>query len=324
VKPKVYVTRPLPQAALEALRDKCEIEVRGDDKPIPPEKLATACKDVEGLMVAGARVTEEVLKKAPRLRAISNVGVGYDNIDLVGCNARRIPVTNTAGVLEETTADLAFALLLAAARRIVLGDRYIREDRWHHWQWSLLHGFDVHHKTLGIYGFGKIGQAMARRGRGFGMRVLYYQRRRAPEEIERESGARLVDRETLFRESDFVSLHVPLTAATDHSVSTRELALMKPSAFLVNTARGRVLDEGALVEALEHGQIAGAALDVFEREPQIHPGLEGKKNVVLTPHIGSATIETRFRMAQAAAENLAALLEGQRPANIVNPEVFAK
>jgi glyoxylate reductase len=323
VKPKVFVTRPLPQSALEVLRDRCELNIRSDDKPLPPEKLAAACKDVAGLLVAGARVTVEVLEKAPQLRAISNAGVGYDNIDLAGCNARRIPVTNTAGVLEETTADLAFALLLAVARRIVLGDRYIREDRWHHWQWSLLHGSDVHHKTLGIYGFGKIGQAMARRGRGFSMNVLYHQRRRVPEEIERELGARFVDRDTLFRESDFVSLHVPLNPATERSVSTRELGLMKPSAYLVNTARGRVLDEGALVEALERGQIAGAALDVFEREPQVHPGLERKKNVVLAPHIGSATVETRFHMARMAAENLAALLDGQRPPNVVNPEVFS-
>jgi glyoxylate reductase len=322
VKPKVFVTRPLPQSALEVLREKYELNVRGDDKPIPPDKLAAACMDVEGLLVAGARVTEEVLGKAPRLRAISNAGVGYDNIDLAGCNARRIPVTNAAGVLEETTADLAFALLLAVARRVVLGDRYIREDRWHHWQWNLLHGSDVHHKTLGIYGFGKIGQAMARRGRGFGMTVLYFQRRRAPEEIEREIGARFVDRDTLFRESDFISLHVPLTPATERCVGTHELSLMRPSAYLVNTARGRVLDEGALVEALEHGQISGAALDVFEREPQVHPGLERKKNVVLVPHIGSATVETRYHMARLAAENLAALLEGQRPPNVVNPEVF--
>jgi glyoxylate reductase len=319
---KIFVTRPVPRAALDALAAKYELDVRSDDKPIKPEQLASACKDAEGLMVVGARVTEEVLKAATRLRAISNTGVGYDNIDVAGCTSRKIPVTNTAGVLEETTADLAFGLLLAVARRIVLGDRYIRDDRWHHWQWNLLQGFDVHHKTLGIYGLGKIGQAMARRGRGFGMPVIYHQRRPARAEIEREIRARFVDRETLFRESDFVSLHIPLTMATDRTIGASELRLMKPSAFLINTARGRVLDEGALVEALERGLIAGAALDVFEREPQLHPGLEGKKNLVFTPHIGSATIETRFRMAQLAAENLAALLEGQRPPNVVNPEVF--
>jgi glyoxylate reductase len=321
--PRIFVTRPLPRAALEILTAKYDVEVRAEDRPLPPEQLAAACEQVEGLLVAGARVTEEVLKHAPRLRAISNAAVGYDNIDLAGCNARRIPVTNTAGVLEETTADLAFALLLSTARRVVEGDRYVREGRWHEWQWGLLHGADVHGKTLGIYGFGKIGQAMARRGRGFAMRILYYQRHRAPEAVESEIGARYVDRETLLRESDFLSLHVPLSAETQHAIGASELALMKPTAFLINTARGKVVDEVALVDALAHGGLAGAGLDVFEREPHLHPGLAGLSNVVLAPHVGSSTAETRFRMARLAAENLAALLEGRRPANVVNPEVYS-
>jgi glyoxylate reductase len=322
--PKVFVTRPLPRAALEILTSKYEVEVRAEDRPLPPEQLATACEHVEGLLVAGARVTSEVLKQATYLRAISNAGVGYDNIDLAGCNARRIPVTNTAGVLEETTADLAFALLLAAARRVVEGDRLIREDRWHEWQWGLLHGADVHGKTLGIYGFGRIGQAMARRGRGFGMRVLYFQRHRAPESVESEIGAQCVDRETLLHDSDFLSLHVPLTAETQHAIGAQELALMKPGAFLINTARGKVVDEGALVESLERHRLAGAGLDVFEREPHLHPGLVDLSNVVLAPHVGSSTEETRFRMARLAAENLAAMLEGRRPGNVVNPQVFGE
>jgi glyoxylate reductase len=322
VKPKILVTRPLPRAALEGLASNFEVEIRPQDAPLTPEQLAVACRDVEGLLVAGVRVTEEVLKAAEKLRAVSNAGVGYDNIDVAGCTARKIPVTNTAGVLEETTADLAFALLLAVARRIVEGHRYIKQDRWHRWQWGLLQGADVHHKTLGVYGFGRIGQAVARRGHGFSMRVLYYQRHRAPEAAERESEARYVDRETLLRESDFLSLHVPLTTETTRAISTNELALMKPTAFLINTARGKVVDEGALVEALEHGRLAGAGLDVFEREPHLHPGLEGMKNVVFAPHIGSATVETRFRMAKLAAENLADMMEGRRPANLINPEVF--
>jgi glyoxylate reductase len=309
-------------SALDVLAQDYELEVRSQDAPMPPEQLGKALRDVEGLLLAGARVNEDVLKQAPKLRAISNAGVGYDNIDIAACSARRIPVTNTAGVLEDTTADLAFALLLAVARRIVEGHRYVRDDRWHHWQWNLMHGHDVHHKTLGLYGFGRIGQAMARRGRGFQMRILYYQRRRAPEELEREIGAQFVDRETLLRESDFLSLHVPLTVATQHAISTAEFAQMKPSAFLINTSRGKVLDEGALVEALEQGRLGGAGLDVFEHEPHVHPGLEKRPNVVFAPHIGSATTETRFRMAQLAAENLAALLEGKRPANVVNPEVY--
>jgi glyoxylate reductase len=322
VKLKIFVTRPLPRAALEALTARYEVEIRAEDHPISQPELAAASEQVEGLLVAGARVTDEVLKRAARLRAISNAAVGHDNIDLAGCNVRRIPVTNTAGVLEETTADLAFALLLAAARRIVEGDRYVREGRWQEWQWGLLLGADIHQKTLGIYGFGSIGQAMARRGRGFAMRILYYQRHRAQEAVEKEIGAQYVDRETLLRQSDFLSLHVPLTAETQHAIGATELALMKPGAILINTARGKVVDEAALVETLTQGKIAGAGLDVFEHEPQLHPGLVGLSNVVLVPHVGSATEETRFRMARLAAENLAALLDGRRPANVVNPEVF--
>lgn len=322
VKSKILVTRPLPRAALEGLSADYDVNIRQQDAPLTPEQLAVACREVEGLLVAGVRVTEEVLKQAEKLRAISNAGVGYDNIDVAACTARKIPVTNTAGVLEETTADLAFALLLAAARRIVEAHRYIKQDRWHRWQWGMLQGADVHHKTLGIYGFGHIGQAMARRGHGFSMRVLYYQRHRAPESAERVSEASYVDRETLLHESDFLSLHVPLTTETTHAISTNELALMKPTAFLINTARGKVVDEGALVEALEHKRLAGAGLDVFEREPNLHPGLEGMKNVVFAPHIGSSTVETRFKMAKLAAENLADMMEGRRPANVVNPKVF--
>lgn len=323
MKPKVFVTRPLPPAALEILAQHCELEVHRQDSSMTPEQLSAACREVEGLLVAGARVTEAVLQQAAKLRAISNAGVGTDNIDVAACTARRIPVTNTAGVLEETTADLAFALLLGVARRIVEGDRHIRQDRWHEWQWSLLDGADVHHKTLGLYGFGAIGQAMARRGRGFSMRILYFQRHRAPEAVERELGAHYVSFETLLRESDFLSLHVPLTAETHHAIGTHQFELMKPGAFLINTARGKVVDEGALAEALGHAQLAGAGLDVFEHEPHLDPGLVGRSNVLLAPHVGSATVETRFRMAQLAAENLAALLEGRRPANVVNPEVYA-
>lgn len=324
MKPKVFVTRPLPSAALEALTQMCDVEVRAEDRALPPEQLAAASRDVNGLLVAGARVTAEVLEQARSLRAISNAGVGYDNIDLAACNARRIPVANTAGVLEETTADHAFALLLAVARRVAEGDGYVREGRWREWQWGLLHGADVHHKTLGIYGFGRIGQAMARRGRGFAMRILYFQRHRAAQAVEHEIGAQYVERETLLRDSDFLSLHVPLTPETQHSIGARELGLMKRGAFLINTARGKVVDEGALVEALSEGRLAGAGLDVFEREPNLHPGLAGLSNAVLAPHVGSATAETRFRMARLAAENLAALLDGKRPANVVNPEVFGE
>ncbi len=294
-----------------------------EDAALKPEQLAERCRDVEGVVVSGTRLTEEVLNQASKLRVVANAGVGYDNIDVGACTRRGIAVTNTPGVLTDTTADLAFTLLLAVARRVVEGDRLVREDRWQRWEWGMLHGADIHHKTLGLYGLGRIGQAMARRGRGFSMRILYHARRRVPEAIERELAAQYVDGDTLLRESDFLSLHVPLTEETRHLVRAPELALMKPTAFLINTARGVVVDEEALVQALQAGKIAGAGLDVFEREPQVHPALLKMNNVVLMPHVGSATAETRLKMAMLAAENLLEALAGRRPPNLVNPEVYS-
>jgi lactate dehydrogenase-like 2-hydroxyacid dehydrogenase len=289
---------------------------------MPPAELAEALHDVDGLMLAGASLPAEVVAQAPRLRAVSNVGVGYDNLDLAACTARRIPVTNTVGAVEETTADLAFALLLGGARRLAECDRYVRDGHWRHWQWNLLWGADVYGKTLGLYGFGNIGRAVARRACGFGMRTLYCARHRVPQTVEMELGAEYVGRDKLFAESDFLSLHVPLTAETRHSVGAAELARMKPSAYLINTARGAVVDEEALAEALEQRAIAGAGLDVFEQEPHVHPGLLRLPNVLLAPHVGSATSETRERMARTAAQNLLDLLEGKHPRTLLNPEVF--
>lgn len=323
MKPKVFVTRPLPAPALELLSSTCEVRSYAEDAAIPTSQLAEECCDVEGILVNSARLSEEILLAAPRLRAVSNCGVGYDNIDVAACNRRHIPVTNTAGSLEETTADLAFMLLLAAARRAIEADRYVREGRWERWQWGLMHGLDVHHKTLGLVGFGGIGQAMARRGRGFSMRILYCARRRAAESVERELHAEPADLETLLRESDYVSLHVPLTPETRHIINGKALRLMKSNAILVNTARGSVVDEDALVEALSSRKIAGAGLDVFESEPHVHPNLIELDNVVLAPHIGSATGETRLRMATLAVKNLLAMLAGERPANVVNPEIYS-
>ncbi|HEX5411743.1 MAG TPA: D-glycerate dehydrogenase [Terriglobia bacterium] len=323
MKSKVFVTRPLPAPALELLSSACEVRSHAEDAAIPLFQLADACCDVEGVLVNSTRVSEEVLLAAPRLRAISNCGVGYDNIDVAACNRRRIPITNTAGSLEETTADLAFMLLLATARRAIEADRYVREGRWERWQWGLMHGLDVHHKTLGLVGFGGIGQSMARRGRGFSMRVLYCARRRAAESVERELDAEHATLETILRESDYVSLHVPLTPETRHIISGEALRLMKSNAILVNTARGPVVDEEALVEALSSKRIAGAGLDVFESEPRVNPNLVKLDNVVLAPHIGSATGETRLRMATLAVKNLLAMLAGERPANVVNPEVYS-
>jgi glyoxylate reductase len=324
MKQKVFITRPVGDEAIQMLAARYEVACNPCDVRLMPEEMAANLRDVDGLMLAGARLTAETLGQALKLRAVSNVGVGYDNIDLPACTARRIPVTSAVGVVEECTADLAFGLLLAAARRLAEADRYVRDKQWHHWQWKLLWGADVYHKTLGIYGFGHIGHAVARRARGFSMRVIYYSRRRAPEAVERELGASYVDRDALLAQSDFLSLHVPLSSATRHLIGASELARMKPSAFLVNTARGPIVDEEALVAALEKRQIAGAALDVFEQEPQVHPKLLTMRNVALAPHIGSATSETRGAMARFAAQNLVDLLDGKRPATLLNPEIFER
>jgi lactate dehydrogenase-like 2-hydroxyacid dehydrogenase len=318
----VFITRPLPAQIVERIAARCDVEVHPEDAPLPPAQLAEACCAVEGLVASGVHVGAELLQQAPHLCVIANVGVGYDNIDVAACTRRRIVVTNTPDVVTESTADLAFALLMAVARRLVEGDRYVREGRWRHWQWRLLWGSDLHGKTLGLYGFGRMGQAVARRARAFSLRILYHSTERATEAGEQELGAQFVDRETLLREADFLSLHVPLTPETHHLIGPRELAMMKPTAFLINTARGKVVDEAALAEALRSNRIAGAGLDVFEHEPDIHPALLTLPNVVLTPHVGTGTSETRLAMAMLAAENLLAVLDGRRPPNPVNPEVL--
>jgi len=323
LKPKIFVTRPLPQEALNLLATHCEVQVHPADSALKPAQVGGACREVEGLLAVGVRVNQEVLSQAGKLRVVANCGVGYDSIDVAACTRRKIVVTNTPGVLTDTTADLAFALLLAVARRVVEADRFVREGRWQRWEFAMMWGADIHHKTLGIYGLGRIGQAMARRGRGFDMQILYHSRRRADGAIEHELGAHYVDRETILRESDFLSLHTPLTPETHHLIGAREFSLMKPSAFLINTARGKAVDEEALVAALKSRRIAGAGLDVFEHEPHLHPELPKLVNVVLLPHVGSATAETRLGMAMLAAENLLAALEGRRPPNVVNPEVYS-
>jgi glyoxylate reductase len=321
-RPKVLISRPIQQSVIDRIFEHCEVLVHPVDEPMPVELLAEAVRDVDGLMCVGVRVSKDIIDGSSKLRVISNVAVGYDNIDVEACNGRGILVTNTPDVLTEATADLGFALILAAARRVVEGDRYVREGRWSQWQWNTMWGAEMHGKTLGLYGFGRIAQAIARRGRGFSMRILYHARHRVSDEIEKSLGAKFVDRNTMLRESDFLSLHVPLTPETRHAVSTPQLALMKPTAYLFNTARGPVVDEQALVQALQAGTIAGAGLDVFENEPKVHPALLTMNNVTLSPHVGSATNDTRLRMAMLASENLLAALRGERPANLVNPQVL--
>ena len=293
------------------------------DVPPPREVLLEQVGAVDGLLcLLTDRIDAELIAAAPRLRVISNLAVGYDNIDVAAATARGILVCNTPGVLTETTADLAWALIMAAARRVVEADRYLRAGRWRSWSPQLMLGQDIHGAVLGIVGMGRIGQVVARRARGFGMTILYADPEPRPE-IEQETGARRVSLETLLRESDFVTLHTPLTEETRHLIGAAQLRAMKRTAVLVNTARGPIVDEEALAEALREGRIFGAALDVFAEEP-IRPDspLLGLENVVLLPHIGSASVATRRRMATMAAENLIAGLKGQRPAHLVNPEVL--
>lgn len=320
MRPKVLITRPIQQSVIDHISQHCEVQVHPVDEPMPTDLLALAMRDVDGVMPTGVRISKEIIDAAPRLRVVSNIAVGYDNIDVEACNRRHILVTNTPDVLTEATADLTFALLLAVARRVVEGDRYVRAGNWKHWQWNCLWGSEMHGKTLGLYGFGRIAQATARRARGFSMRILYHARHRVSAEVEKEFTAEYADREVLLRQSDFLSIHVPLTPETRHAIGAIELSKMKSSAFLINAARGPIVDEEALVQALQAGRLAGAGLDVFENEPQVHPALVGLDNVTLMPHVGSATADTRLRMAMLASENLLAALRGERPPNLVNPE----
>jgi glyoxylate reductase len=321
-RPRVLISRPLQSTVIDKISQHCEVRVHPLDEAMPVEMLAQAIRDVDGLMCVGQRVGKDILEAAAELRVISNVGVGYDNIDVEACTRRSVLVTNTPDVLTQATADLAFALIMGVARRVVEGDRYVREGCWSHWQWNAMWGADVYGKTLGLYGFGRIAQATARRGLGFSMRILYHARRRAAERIEKELVAEFVDCDTLLRKSDFLSLHVPLTPETRHALNETRLALMKPTAYLINTARGPVVDEAALVQALQRGTIAGAGLDVFEDEPKVHPALLTMKNVTLLPHVGSATGEARLGMAMLATENLLAALRGETPPNLVNPQAL--
>ncbi len=323
---KVYVTRPLAEEALQAVRAEAEMSLWEDpDLPPPREVLLREVRAVDGLLcLLTDTVDEQVMAAGEGLRVISNCAVGYDNIDLAGATARSIMVCNTPGVLTETTADLAWALLMAAARRIVNADAYLRAGKWKSWSPQLMLGQDIGGATLGIVGFGRIGQAVARRAKGFDMRLLYTDVSPKPE-AEAEVGAEFVDLPTLLKAADFVSIHTPLTEETHHLIGAEELALMKPSAILVNTARGPVVDGAALAEALREEGIFAAGLDVFEREPigPDDPLLE-LDNVVLLPHIGSASVATRTRMANMAAANLIAGIKGQRPPNLVNPEVLSQ
>ncbi len=322
-KPKAFATRALFPEARAILDGHFETDYWSQPGGISRAELLARVADCEALVcVITERVDEELLAAAPKLRIVATVSVGYDHIDVAACTRRGIVVTNTPGVLDDTTADLAWALLMAVARRVVEGDAWVRSGTWNGWDLDQLVGGDVHGKTLGIIGFGRIGQRMARRALGFDMRVLYANRRRASADAEKDLRAELAPMDRLLAGSDFVSLHVPLLPDTRHLINAASFSKMKRTAYLINTTRGPVVDEAALVEALKAGQIAGAGLDVYEHEPKVHPGLLPLKNVVLTAHIGSASVETRTKMAVMAAENVAALFSGRRPPNALNPEAI--
>ncbi|MCS7120410.1 MAG: glyoxylate reductase [Nitrososphaerota archaeon] len=322
---KIYVTTRIPEAALQILRPKFDVECWTEETRPPKSLIIEKVKQVDGLIcLLTERIDKEVIDAAgPSFRGISQIAVGYDNIDVEAATKKGIYVTNTPGVLTETTADFAFALLMAVARRVAEADRYVRTGKWKvQWDLMMMTGQDVWGKTIGIIGMGRIGQAMARRAKGMNMKILYYDVVRN-EQAEKEIGAEFTDLETLLKMSDFVSVHVPLMPQTYHLINEKTLKLMKKTACLINTSRGPVVDEKALYKALKEGWIWGAGLDVWEEEPTSpnNPLLQ-LDNVTAAPHIASASIETRTKMAIMAAENMAAILEGRVPPNLVNKEVL--
>lgn len=321
MKPKILVTREVFDETLAHLDTHFEVESNQGDIAFAPDALARRLADKDAVICSLTdRIDSAIVASAPRLKVVANIAVGYNNVDVPACTERGILVTNTPGVLDDSTADLAWTLMLGAARRVTEVERYIRAGDWKGWRLKQWLGVDVHHATLGIVGMGRIGQAIARRARGFEMRVLYHNRTRLAEAVERSLGASMVSLDTLLRESDFVILQVPYSKETHHLIGAAELAKMKTSAMLINSTRGGVVDDAALVEALKNGTIRAAGLDVFENEPHLNPGFLELDNVVLTPHIGSSTEVTRRAMAMTAAKNAVAALAGAVPPNLVNPQ----
>jgi gluconate 2-dehydrogenase len=320
MKPKVLVTREIFDDVLDYLNQHFEVTSNQADKPMDAETLAANLADKTGAMTTLVdRVDAQLLARCPNLRAVCNIAVGFNNIDLGACSAAGVMATNTPGVLDDSTADFTWALILSAARRVVESDAYVRAGRWKGWHLKQFLGTDVHHAVLGILGFGRIGRGVARRALGFDMRVLYHDPHPADAATERACNAAYVGMDELLSRSDILTIHVPYAPATHHVVSGRELARMKPGAILIHAARGGVVDDAALLEALKSGRLAGAGLDVFENEPALDPAFLGLKNVVLTPHIASASAATRHAMAKLAAQNLVAALTGGKPPNLLNP-----
>lgn len=321
MKPQVLVTREVFDETLDYLAQHCEVDSNQRDVAFDPDTLARKLAERDGVVCCLTdRVDAKLLERCPKLKAVANIAVGYNNIDLAACTARGIMATNTPGVLDDSTADLAWTLMLGAARRVTELERRVRAGEWTGWRLKQWLGVDVHHATLGIFGLGRIGQAIARRAAGFEMTVLYHNRKRLAAALEQRLNATYVAKEELLKQADFVVLQVPYSPETHHMIGARELALMKPTAVLVNSTRGGVVDDAALVAALKAGTIRAAGLDVFENEPRLDPGFLELDNVVLAPHVGSSTEATRRAMAMTAARNVVAALTGGNPPNLLNPE----
>lgn len=322
---KVFVTRLIPQANIDELKKHFDVDVNYDDRHLSKEELYAKAKGSDALVTLLTDTVDGDLLEAagPQLKIVANFAVGFNNFDLEAATKRGVILTNTPGVLDDATATHTWALLLSTARRIVESDKYVREGKWKGWAAMAFLGLDVDRKTLGIAGLGRIGKNVARKSHGFNMKIIYYDVRR-DEEFEKETGATHVDKETLLKESDFLTLHMTLTPETRHFVGAKELTMMKKTAVLVNASRGPVVDEKALVEALRRKEIWGAGLDVYENEPQLEPGLAELDNVVIVPHIASSTVETRLNMGRIAVGNIVKVLGGEAPDTCVNPDVLGK
>jgi gluconate 2-dehydrogenase len=320
MKPKVLVTREVFDEVLEYLSLHFEVTSNQSDVPFNPETLAMRLSDKQGAMITLTdRIDAALLSRCPNLKAVCNIAVGYNNIDLEACAKARVMATNTPGVLDDTTGDFTWALILATARRLTEAESYLRKGEWDGWKLKQFLGLDVHHATLGIFGLGRIGQVVARRAIGFEMKIIYHDVRRMPSEMEKTCHASFVTKEELLAQTDIVTIHVPYSSATHHLIGKQELERMKPTAILINASRGGIVDDAALIETLRKGALAGAGLDVFENEPKLNPGFLELKNVVLAPHIASSSRATRLKMAMLAAQNLVAALTEGAPPNLLNP-----
>jgi len=320
MKPKVMVTREVFDEVLDYLSQYFEVTSNQSDIPMDAETLGIKLSDKQGAMITiSDRIDVALLSRCPNLKAVCNIAVGYNNIDLEACTKAKVIATNTPGVLDDTTGDFTWTLILATARRLTEAETYLRAGQWDGWKLKQFLGLDVHHATLGIFGLGRIGQVVARRAIGFEMKVIYHDIRRMPPDIEESCRARFVSKEELLSQADIVTLHVPYSPETHHLIGKAELKQMKPTAILINASRGGVVDDEALIEALRSGTIAGAGLDVYENEPKFNPGFLKLRNVVLAPHIASSSRATRYKMAMLAAQNLVASLTGKIPPNLLNP-----